>query len=268
MTSWPDIGATLTSSHSNSLTLPLSLPTSARSWTASWLADSYNCISRSHSSAKLQSSQWHSPSRASTTYLTTKHCLRWGQSLHQQLPHQWADSSTQPHRAPTIQLRSTGPNIFLTGPGLQQHLEPICQALPSLRSLNPVSTESEHSHPRPTSQSEATPTSSHLHGLPRITQHSSMDGTFYSRAGLAILPAMGPLPYASQTVTRAPNMMVDIATMAKVIPNVPLKLQQKIIQGEFIDLSELLQADFQFKYASIDSNDAFQLTHKYETVLM
>ena len=56
--------------------------------------------------------------------------------------------------------------------------------------------------------------------------------------------------------------------MAKVIPNAPLKLQQKIIQGEFIDLSELLQADFQFKYAAIDSNDAFKLVHKDETVFM
>ena len=46
----------------------------------------------------------------------------------------------------------------------------------------------------------------------------------------------------------------------------PLKLQQRIIQGEFKDLSELLQADFQFKYTSIDSNDAFELIHKDETV--
>ena len=63
-------------------------------------------------------------------------------------------------------------------------------------------------------------------------------------------------------------MVTDIATMAKVIPNVPLKLLQKIIQGEFIDLSELLQADFQFKYASVGANDAFELVHKDETALM
>ena len=43
---------------------------------------------------------------------------------------------------------------------------------------------------------------------------------------------------------------------------------KKIIQGEFIDLSELLQADFQFKYASVDSNNAFKLVHKDKTVLM
>ena len=73
---------------------------------------------------------------------------------------------------------------------------------------------------------------------------------------------MGPLPGVSQTTTNATSMAMDIATMAKVIPNVPLKLQQKIIQGEFIDLSELLQADFQFKYASIDSNNAFELETK------
>ena len=60
-------------------------------------------------------------------------------------------------------------------------------------------------------------------------------------------------------------MATDIASMAKVIPNVSLKLQQKIIQGEFIDLSEVLQADFQFKYASIDTNNAFKLVHKDET---
>ena len=63
-------------------------------------------------------------------------------------------------------------------------------------------------------------------------------------------------------------MVTDIANMAKVIPNVPLKLQQKIIQGEFIDLSEFLQANFQFEYASVEANDAFELVHKDETVLM
>ena len=63
-------------------------------------------------------------------------------------------------------------------------------------------------------------------------------------------------------------MVTDIAPMAKVIPNVILKLQQKIIQGEFIDLSELLQANFQFKYALVEANNAFKLVHKDETVLM
>ena len=105
-------------------------------------------------------------------------------------------------------------------------------------------------------------------GLPGTTQHSDMDYTFYSRAGQANLPAMGSLPYSSQTATSAPSMAMDIATMAKVIPNILLKLGQKIIQGEFIDLSELLQADFQFKYTSIDFNNAFELVHKDETVLM
>ena len=63
-------------------------------------------------------------------------------------------------------------------------------------------------------------------------------------------------------------MATDIATMAKVVANMPLKLQQRIIQGEFIDLSELLQADFQFKYASIEDNNGFMLVHKDKTVLM
>ena len=57
---------------------------------------------------------------------------------------------------------------------------------------------------------------------------------------------------------------MDIATMVKVIPNMPLKLQQRIIQGEFIDLSQLLPADFQFEYA----NNTFELAHKDKTVLM
>ena len=88
------------------------------------------------------------------------------------------------------------------------------------------------------------------------------------RPGLVTLLAMGPLLGISQTITNATNMAMDTATMAKVIPNMPLKLQQRIIQGEFIDLSELLQADFQFKYASIDSNNAFELVHKDEAMIM
>ena len=104
-------------------------------------------------------------------------------------------------------------------------------------------------------------------GLPGVTQHNTTDGTFYSRAGSATLPAMRPLLYGSQSASSTPSMATDIATMAKVIPNVPLKIQQRFIQGEFIDLSELFQADFQFKYASIDSNDAFKLVHKDKTVL-
>ena len=82
--------------------------------------------------------------------------------------------------------------------------------------------------------------------LSGATQHSTLEGTFYSnsRLGLGTLPATGPLPCNSQTITNATSMATDIATMAKVIPNVPLKLQQRIIQGEFIDFSELLQPDF------------------------
>ena len=102
------------------------------------------------------------------------------------------------------------------------------------------------------------------------TQHSTLKGTLYgnSRPGLASLPATGPLLCSSQAITNFTHMVTDIGTMAKVIPNVPLKLQQRIIQGEFIDLSELLQVDFQFKYASIDSSDALELVHKDETMLM
>ena len=106
-------------------------------------------------------------------------------------------------------------------------------------------------------------------GLSDTPQHNTLDGPLYSniRLGLVTLLAM-PLPGISQTTTNATSMAMDIATMAKVITNMPLKLQQKIIQGEFIDLCELLQADFQFKYASVDSNDAFEQMHKDEIMLM
>ena len=106
-------------------------------------------------------------------------------------------------------------------------------------------------------------------GLQGAPKHSTMDNTFYNRAGLTNLSALGTLPlYRPQTVTSTNSMVTDIATMAKVIPNVSLKLQQRIIQGEFIDLSELLQEDFQFKYASLYANNAFELVHKDENVLM
>ena len=83
------------------------------------------------------------------------------------------------------------------------------------------------------------------------------------------LLALGTLPlYSVQTATSTPSIVTDIPNMDKVIPNIPLKLQQKIIQGEFMDLSEVLQADFQFKYASIEANNAFQLVCKDKTVLM
>ena len=109
-------------------------------------------------------------------------------------------------------------------------------------------------------------------GLPRAPQHNTMDNnTFerYNSSGLTNLSAPGTLPvYNAQTATNTPSMVTDIATMAKVIPNVPLKLQQKITQVEFIDLSELLQANFQLIYALVVANVAFELVHKDETVLM
>ena len=83
-------------------------------------------------------------------------------------------------------------------------------------------------------------------GLSGTPQHNTLDGPLYSniRLGLVTLLATGPLLGISQKTTNAMSIATDIATMAKVIPNVPLKLLQKIIQGEFIDLSQLLQADF------------------------
>ena len=107
-------------------------------------------------------------------------------------------------------------------------------------------------------------------GLSGTPQHDTLDGPLYSniRLDLVTLLVMGPLLGIAQTTIIPTSMATNIATMAKVIPNVPLKLQQRIIQGEFIDLSELFQAVFQFKQASIDSNNAFELVHKDETMLM
>ena len=105
-------------------------------------------------------------------------------------------------------------------------------------------------------------------GLSGATQYSTTDNTSHGRMGLATLLATGPQPYNIQTAVSGPNMTMAIITMAKVIPNMLLKLQERIIQGEFLDLSELLQADFQFKYVSVNSNDAFELIQKDKTVLM
>ena len=77
-------------------------------------------------------------------------------------------------------------------------------------------------------------------GLPRATQYSTTDNTSHGRRGLAALPATGPQPNNIQTAASEPNMTTDITTMGKVIPNMLPKLQQRIIQGEFIDLSMLL----------------------------
>ena len=68
-------------------------------------------------------------------------------------------------------------------------------------------------------------------GLSGTPQHNTLDGPLYSniRPGLVTLPAMGPLLGIPQTTTNATSMATDIATMAKVIPNVPLKLQQRFI---------------------------------------
>ena len=176
----------------------------------------------------------------------------------------------QPCRVPTIQLGSTGTCTVFPGSGPQQHLKPLCQAFLSLKLSNSVFIESGApilGHYLALNQQQHTQVTVAT-GLPGATQHGTMDGTFYSSSGQAALLATGSVPYSSQTATSAPSMAIDIANMAKVIPNVPLKLQQKIIQGWFIDLSELLQADFQFKYASIDYNDAFELVQKDKTVLM
>ena len=63
-------------------------------------------------------------------------------------------------------------------------------------------------------------------GLPKAPQHSAMDNTFYNKAGLTNISAPRTLPlYSAQTATSTPSMATDMANMAKVIPNVLLKLQ-------------------------------------------
>ena len=66
-------------------------------------------------------------------------------------------------------------------------------------------------------------------GLPGTTQYSTTDNNSYSRSGLATLHATEPQSYSIQTAASGPNMTTDITMMAKVIPNVSPKLQQKII---------------------------------------
>ena len=95
------------------------------------------------------------------------------------------------------------------------------------------------------------------------------NNTLYNRAWLTNLYDPGALPlYSAQAATSTPSMTTDITTIAKMIPNVLLKLQQKVVQGGFIDLSEFLQANFQFKYASVEAKNAFKLVQKQVTVLM
>ena len=109
-------------------------------------------------------------------------------------------------------------------------------------------------------------------GLARTHQPSATENsTFgsYGSPGTTNLSALETLPiYSMQMAPNISSMVTDMIAMAKLIPNVPLKLQQEIIQGEFIDQSELLQVDFQLKYASLEDNDAFEPVHKEDTVLI
>ena len=175
----------------------------------------YGHTGRSPSSVRHQFHQWHHPSRASIISPTTKHCFGQGQSLCQHFPYQWADSPMQPCRDPTIQLRSTGTSTVFPGPGPQQHLKPLHQTFLTQFPSN-LGTPALGHHLALNQQQH--PQATVTIGLPRATQHNTMDGTFYSRSGQATLPAMGSLPYSSQTATSAPSMPMDIATMAKVNP--------------------------------------------------
>ena len=234
------------SSLSNSVTLLLSSSKSARSWTASLLA------------IPLQLHQWkfqqcHAPVQAVASPLQGKHHLSHNKGL------LWARSippptlSTSMGRQPHAAMQgSHNPVRFyrnkhcLSRPGPQQYLKPLCQTFPSLRLSNLVSIKSVCSCPGPSSspKSATTPTG---YGC-----HWTAQGQPAQHHGWHLLQQIG-IGYPSSHGISAIQFTVsyqctqhgnDIATMAKVIANVPLKLQQKIIQDEFIDLSELLQADF------------------------
>ena len=235
------------SSCSNLVTLLHSLPTSARSWTTCLPAIPlwpHWWMSQQHQTPVQGSGTV--PLGAASSLLTTRHCLQQDPFHCQQFPHQWAGSPTQPCRG----LAGSSWSCPDTGP--EQCLEPLCQAILPLRFLDLVSSEPGCTPcPRPTSSPEsATTPIGHNHHEDYQGPHSTTPwvAPFTATSDQFWLPfwPWGPCSGISQTITNATSMAADIATMANVIPNVPLKLQQRIIQGEFIDLSELLQADFQF----------------------
>ena len=223
MSSWPETGDASMSSHSNSVTLLLHLPTSAWSWTASLLPiplwphwwKSQQCQALVLSVAPPLQGKHH--------LSCNKALLRArSQSIHQHFPHQWAGSPMQPTQS------SHNPRWDLQEQALsfqdQAHNSTLNQ---SVRPFLPSDFLTQFS------LSLGTPTLGHhlslnqqqhpqaavATGLPGATQDSTMDGTFYSRVGQATLLAMGSLPYSSQSATSAPSMPTDIPTMAKVIPN-------------------------------------------------
>ena len=160
MSSQPETGAKLMSSHSNSVTLLHSLPTSARSW--------ITCLP-----AILLWSHWQtsplcqSPVQTIALSLQGKHHLFHNKELPQvrsvpppAVTHQHAGSPTQSHRG------SEGSSRFCPGTGPQQQLEPLHQTLLPLRFLDPVASEPGCPCPRPTfsPESETTPTGYNCHG--------------------------------------------------------------------------------------------------------
>ena len=139
--------------------------------------------------------------------------------LSQHFPHPQAGSPMWPCRIPTIQLGSTGTNTTFPGPGPQQHLKPLCQTFPSLGLSNPVSIKSGHSCPGQSSspKSAATPTG--------YSCHWTAWGHPAHHHGWHLLQQIGtgyPSGHGISAIQCTQHGM-DIATMAKVIPNVPLK---------------------------------------------
>ena len=49
------------------------------------------------------------------------------------------------------------------------------------------------------------------------------------------------------------------AALSRNKPNIPPKLQGKILQDDFIEFNELLQANFCFKYTSVGTRDAYEM---------
>ena len=59
-----------------------------------------------------------------------------------------------------------------------------------------------------------------------------------------------------------------IPSILLALANHPSKLKTRILQGEFIDSTNLLQADFHFKYASVGTQDSHEMVSENGLFIM
>ena len=183
---------------------------------------------------------------------------------------QWTGSPLQPCRVPTIQLGSTGTSTVFPEPDPQQHLKPLHQTFPSLILSNPVSIESGHSCSRPSSspKSATTPTGyshhwtawghpAHHHGW-HLLQHI---GTGYpSSHGISAIQFTDSYQCIQHAIRYSYHGQGDPQCASETTAENYAEWVYRPLWAS--------PADFQFKYASVDSNNAFKLVHKDKTVLM